>query len=84
MIFITLVKFRRKPTNQDVAETAQRIRQAGGKLLSNYWTLGRYDAVVTVEAADERTAMKGLLQWQDLIATETLVGVPFEEAAKML
>lgn len=84
MIFITLSKFRKKPTKEDVAMTPQRIQQAGAKILSAYWTLGRYDAILTVEAPDEKTLMKTLLQFGDLVATETLVAIPRDEATNLM
>ena len=49
-----------------------------------YWTLGRYDAVVVLEAPTEKDAMKVFLPWQDIISTETMVAVPREEAIKLL
>jgi uncharacterized protein with GYD domain len=84
LIVITLAKFRRKPTKEDVPKLAQNIQGIGGKILSAYWTLGHYDAVVTIEAADEKAAMKALLQFGDFIATETLVAIPRDEATKLL
>lgn len=84
MIFVILAKFRKKPTKEEVAMTPQRIQQAGGKVVSAYWTLGRYDAVLTVEAPDEKTIMKALLQFGDLVATETLAAIPRDEAIKLL
>ena len=84
MIFIILAKFRKRPTKEEVAMTPQRIQQAGGKIVSAYWTLGRYDAILTVDAPDEKTVMKALLQFGDLVATETLVAVPRDEAVKLL
>ncbi len=84
MIIITLAKFRRKPTKEDLPKLPQFIQGTGGKILSAYWTLGRYDAVVTVEAADEKAAMKSLLQFGDFVATETLVAIPRDEAIKLL
>lgn len=84
LIFITLAKFRKKPTKEDVAMTPHRIQETGGKILSAYWTLGRYDAILTVEAPDEKTAMKLLLQFGDFVATETLVAIPRDEATKLL
>jgi uncharacterized protein with GYD domain len=48
MIFITLAKFRKKPTKETIA-AADKIFKAserkGVKNLGTYWTLGRYDAV---------------------------------------
>ncbi len=84
MIFIILAKFRKKPTKEEVATTPQRFQQVGAKIVSAYWTLGRYDAILTVDASDEKTVMKALLQFGDLVATETLVAVPRDEATKLL
>ena len=84
MIVITLGKFRKKPSKEDISKLPQFIQEAGGKILSAYWTLGRYDAVVTVEATDEKAAMKSLLQFGDFVATETLVAIPRDEATKLL
>jgi uncharacterized protein with GYD domain len=84
LIFITLAKFRKKPTKEQVAMTPQRIEQSGGKIISAYWTLGRYDAILTVEAPDEKTVLKTLLQFGDLVASETLVAIPRDEAIKLL
>jgi uncharacterized protein with GYD domain len=84
LIFVTLGKFRRKPTKEDVAKTLGRIQEVGGKILSAYWTLGRYDMVFTVEGPDEKAAMKSLLQFGDFVATETLVAISRDEASKLL
>jgi uncharacterized protein with GYD domain len=84
LIFITLAKFRKKPTKDEIAMTPQRIQQAGGKIVSAYWTLGRYDSVITVEAPDEKTVLKILLQFGDLVRSETLVAIPREEVSKLL
>ena len=83
MITITLVKFRRRPTKEEVERAPQAVQEAGGKILSSYWTLGRFDAVVTVEAADERVSMKALSQLMDVASTETLVAIPRAEAVKL-
>jgi len=87
MIFITLAKWRRKPTKEMVAQSGKLFEQMvkeGAKILGMYWTLGRYDAVMIVEGKDEKTAMKSLLRWGDLVSTETLVAVTREEAVKLL
>ena len=87
MIFISLAKFRKKPTKEPMAETNRlfaKLPELGGKILSAYWTLGRYDAVVIIEGPDEKAAMKGLISFGDLVSTETLVAVPAEEARKFV
>lgn len=86
MIFITLVKWKGTPKKEEVAQgtkALEELRKQGIKM-QMYWTLGRYDAVVFLEAPTEKDAMKVFLPWQDIIGTETMVGVPREEAIKLL
>ncbi len=89
MWFITLVKFRRKPTKADSEAQDKRMAEAakwGVKVHMNFWTLGRYDAVWVTEAPDEKTAMK-VAMWApggDAVATETLVAVSRDEAVSWL
>jgi len=87
MIFITLARWKRKPTKESVAESWKLFEQMvkeGARIVGIYWTLGRYDAVVITEGPDEKTAMKALLRWGDLVSTETLVAVTREEAVKLI
>lgn len=87
MIFITLSKFKKKPTKESMAESQKlfdKVVKEGGKILGMYWTLGRYDTVCIIEGKDEKAAMKGLLRWGDISSTETLVALPREEALKLL
>lgn len=87
MIFITLARFRKKPTKEMLDEIQKRMEKAaeqGQKFLSVYWTLGRYDIVVTYEAPDEKAAMKGALNFSEFVSTETMVAVPREEAVKLV
>ncbi len=83
MVFITLVKFRRKPTKAEVDSAPQNIQAAGIKILSSYWTLGRFDAIVTTEAPDEKTVMKAFSSLMETASTETLVAIPRSEAIKL-
>lgn len=88
MWFITLVKFRRRPSKEDAEAINKRYSEAaswGVKRAHAWWTLGRYDAVIVSEAPDEKTAMKfAIWAGSDLAATETMVAVDREEAVKML
>jgi uncharacterized protein with GYD domain len=87
MIFITLSKFRKKPTKESIAQAEKLFEQQereGTKVLAQYWTLGRYDSVVIIEAKDEKAAMKALSHWGDLISTETMVAVTREDAIKLI
>ena len=87
MIFISLGKFRKKPTKESVAQGGKLLEHTvkeGAKILGMYWTLGRYDAVLIIEGRDEKAAMKAAVRFGDLLSTETLVAIPREEAIKLL
>jgi uncharacterized protein with GYD domain len=87
MIFITLGRFRKKPTKQMFLEMQRLFEEStktGGKILGYYWTLGRYDGIVISEAPDEKTLLKQVLNFADFVSTETLVAVRPEEASKLL
>jgi uncharacterized protein with GYD domain len=88
LIFISLGKFRKKPTKQMTDEvgklTKEMAEKEGIKILSFYWTLGRYDTVVIMEAADEKAAMKMNLRVSDFVSTQTMVAIPREEAIKLV
>ena len=78
--YVTLIKW----TDQGVRNAKDSIQRAGafrsdlerrgGKLLSIYWTQGKYDIVTTIEAPDDQTAMAALLAVGGLgnVRTETL------------
>ena len=87
MIFVNLGRFRKKPA-KDVTDEAGRLvkemAKEGIKVLSWYWTLGRYDTLVIAEAPDEKTFMRPMLRRGDLVATETMVAVTREEAVKLV
>jgi len=85
MIFVSLNRFRGKATKEDIERTNKIIAsEPKVKVLAFYWTLGRYDSVLIVEAPNEKTMMKMLLQAGAYVATETMVAVPREEAIKLL
>jgi len=87
MIFISLGRLRRKPTKETVAEASrlrERAAKEGVKILGSYWTLGRFDTVLIMEAPDEKTAMRIAIRAGDIVSTETLVAVPREEAIKLV
>ena len=87
MLFITLAKFKGKPTKKSMKGSQklfEQIAKGGSKIVNQYWTLGSYDSVVIIEGKDEKTAMKSLLQFADMASTETLIAVPREEAIKLL
>jgi len=85
MIFIALIKFRKKA--KDVAEFGKKLMQnlpEGVKMIGSYWTLGRYDAVWIYEAPNEKTAVQLGIEAGELMQTETLVGISRDEALKLL
>lgn len=88
MLFVTLIRFRRKPTKADLERTNKELQsaavKAGSKIISFYWTLGRYDAVLISECPDEKTHMKIAIQFGDLVSTESMVAIPRAEAEKLV
>jgi len=85
MIFIALIKFRKKA--RDVAEFGKKIMQnlpEGVKILGSYWTLGRFDAVWIYEAPNEMVAMQIGIEAGELMQTQTLVAISRDEALKLL
>ena len=83
MHFITLIKFRRRPTPEEVASTPKKVEAAGVKISAAYWCLGSYDAVVISEAPSAEVVMKGFSGAMDSASTETLVAIPRAEAIKL-
>ena len=86
MIFITLVKWKQAPKKEMIDQATKRLEELAkqGLRMNIYWTLGRYDAVTSIEAPTEKNAMKALLIFQDMVDTETMVAVPREEAIELL
>ena len=88
LIFISLGKFRKKPTKEMTTEvgriTQTMVKKEGAKIIGFYWTLGRYDTVVIMEAPDEKVAMKINLMVSDFVSTQTMVAIPREEAIKLV
>jgi uncharacterized protein with GYD domain len=85
MIFVSLNRFRGKATKENI-ERSNKILASDPKVkvLAFYWTLGRYDSILILEAPNEKTAMKIITQVGDYAATETMVAIPREEAIKLL
>ncbi len=78
--YVSLVKFtdqgvkNAKDTVQRAAAFRSDVERRGGKLLSIYWTQGKYDIVTTIQAPDDQTAMATILAVAGLgnVRTETL------------
>ncbi len=77
-------KYSNAHTIREADKLWDQLRKEGGKVISAYWTIGRYDAIVTLEAPSERAALKALMRWGDYLNTETLVAVPREEVVKLV
>jgi len=87
LIFISFGKFREKPTKETSSNASKMIenaRKGGIKILGLYWTLGRYDTVLIFEASNEKEAMRFRLEAAGIVATETMVAIPKDEATKLL
>ena len=86
MIFVTLLKWKQPPKKEMIEQSTKKLEELEkqGIKMQVYWTLGRYDGVTIIEAPNEKDALKALLLFQDVVATETLLAVPREEALKLL
>jgi len=85
MIFISLIKFRKKA--KEVVEAGNKILKnlpSGVKIIGTYWTLGRYDSVWIFEAPSEKEAIKLGIAVGEVARSQTLVAVSREEALKLL
>jgi len=79
MLFIALIKFKKKLTREVAAENVKDIEDDAKKqvrMLGIYWTLGRYENVAIFEAPNEKVAMQMALKRVDRMDIETLVAVP--------
>ncbi len=86
-VFIILAKWRKRPTAETIKKVDElwaQFKKEGGRRISGYWTLGRYDGVITMEAPNERAAMKALVRWGEFVQTETLLAIERDEAVKLL
>jgi len=88
LIFISLNKLKKKPDKEsfgNATKMVEEFKKKGIKVLSWYWTLGRYDVVMVFEAANEKEALKFLVGGaSEFVKTETLVAVPRQEAINLL
>jgi len=87
LIFINLGRFRKIPDKVaagDDRTIVEEFRKKGIKVLSWYWTLGRYDTVFIFEAASEKEALKVSVDISEWVATETMVAIPRQDAVNLL
>jgi len=71
-------------TDEACKITVDMATKGGIKILSFYWTLRDYDTVVTMDAANEKAAMKMNLLVSDFISTQTIVARPRGEAIRLV
>ncbi|HEX9775519.1 MAG TPA: GYD domain-containing protein [Actinomycetota bacterium] len=69
-----------------VEQVAKRVEQAGGKLVGNWVTMGRFDQVAVTEAPDDETAARLALvvAGRGNAITETLRGFSMDEMRSLL
>ena len=74
-----------KDSPQRIEAFKKDLEKAGGKLVAAYYTMGKYDGVLILEAPND-VVMKIMLATASLgnIRTKTLKAFPHEEAAKMM
>lgn len=87
MFFVILGRWKEKMSKATVEQANVLIKKnsdEGIKFIGQYWTLGSYDFVSIVEAKDEKTQMKAMMQWNHLLSTESLVAIPRAEAIKLV
>lgn len=91
-VYITLFRWtdqgrRDVGTLPDRAEAVEkRVEEAGGKVLGNYVTMGRFDQVAITEAPDDETIGKLalIIAGRGNAVTETLRGFSMEEVRGLL
>lgn len=85
--YIGLMKFRKKPTREMIKQNLEQMeedKKKGVNVRQIFWTLGRYDAVVILDAPNEQAVMKGSIARGEMMSAETLVAIPAEEARKLV
>jgi uncharacterized protein with GYD domain len=62
------------------------LEKAGGKLVAGYYTMGKYDGVIILEAPNDEVVMRITLSTASLgnIRTKTLKALPHAEGAKIM
>jgi uncharacterized protein with GYD domain len=75
-----------KDSPQRIEAFKKDLEKAGGKLLGAYYTMGKYDGIVILEAPNDEIVMKLMLATASLgnIRTKTLKAFPHSEGAKLM
>ncbi len=87
MWFITLLKFKHKPTKKDLADfdkAKAKAMKEGVKFEGDYYVTGRFDNVIITSATSQKPVMKFFLSLSDTASTETLGAVTAAEGRKLL
>jgi uncharacterized protein with GYD domain len=87
LIFISLLRSKKSGSEAGIDQETKMLgslKKKGIKILSYYWTLGRYDAVFIFEAPTEKDAMKLAIEFGEAVTVETMVAIPREEAIKLI
>ena len=90
--YVTLLKFTDKgiqaikDSPKRVEAARQMAKAAGAQIKAVYYVMGRYDAVVISEAADDETAVRMALTggMQGNVTSETLRAFPDDEFMKIV
>jgi uncharacterized protein with GYD domain len=75
-----------KDSPQRIETFKKDLEKAGGKLVGAYYTMGKYDGVVILEAPNDEVVMKIMLATASLgnVRTKTLKAFAQEEASKIM
>ena len=75
-----------KDSSQRIETFKRDLEKAGGKLVGGYYTMGKYDGVVILEAPNDEVVMKIMLATASLgnIRTKTLKAFPHAEGANLM
>lgn len=91
-IYITYMKLTQKgaenikEVQQRIAEGAQWIQAAGGRVIGAYATLGRYDYLYITEFRDTKSAWPVLVKaaTRGTVSTETVEAIPIDEFVQIV
>lgn len=74
-----------KDSPKRLESARKQLKSLGGEIKDFYYTMGRYDFVLTCEAPDEEVMTKWLLMVASVgaVRTETLPAIPADKAAEL-
>ena len=91
-VYVTLIKWTDQGRKEvgtlpdRIDAVSKRVKEAGGKVVGNFITMGRFDQVAITEAPDDETVAKLALMiaGRGNATTETLRGFTSDEVRKLL